>query len=165
MANESLNVKRNFEAEVESALETGQTLTVDWQGVHFDPAAVVDGDPAVTAYITPRSLGYTASPTRKNTRRELWTFQFTINVLVGFDQYKSAINTTHRIWEIIDLIETVFGQLDLAVIDLEGDGSTELFRLRFSEGDPNMLPVGGNEDADTPRWQVAALTYSAFVAT
>lgn len=165
MANESRNVKENFELRVETQLETLQSLAVAWQGLHFDPAAVNAGSAKINDYIKPRSLGFTAAPARRTKRREEWTFQFTISVLVGFDEFDNQINTTHRIWEIIDLIEAVFGQFDLPIIDLAGDLVTELFILRFDEGSPNMLPSSGDEGVDKPRWQNAALTYNAFVAT
>ena len=165
MANENLNIKRNFEARVASELETGQSLVVGWQGVHFDPAAVNAGSAKVNDYIKPRSLGFTPAAARRTKRREEWTFQFMISVLVGFNEFSNQINTTHRIWEISDLIEAVFGQFDLAIIDLAGDGFTELFTLRFDEGDLVLLPGGGDEDDSKPRWQNAAMTYNAFVAT
>lgn len=165
MANESRNVKQNFEARVATQLETGQSLTVGWQGIHFDPAAVNAGSAKIDDFIKPRSLGYTAAAARRTKRREEWTFQFTISVLVGFNEFNNQVNTTHRIWDIADLIEAVFGQFDLAIIDLAGDGVTELFILRFGEGDLVMLPSGGDESAEAPRWQSAAVTYNAFVAT
>lgn len=165
MANENKNVKISFEAWVAAQLETGQSLTVNWQGTQFDPAAVDTGASKNTAYITPRSLGKTSGAARRTKRRELWLFQFTISVLVGFDEFNQEINDTHRLWEIADLIEAEFGQYDLAVLDYGGGGEEELFRLRFEEMDLRMLPSSGNEDESSPRWQNAAMSVSAWVIT
>ena len=166
MANENKNVKISFEAWVAAQLETGQSLTVAWQGTQFDPAAVDEGAPKITAYITPMSLGKTSGAARRTKRRELWLFQFTISVLVGFDEFNQQINDTHRIWELADLIEAEFGQYDLAVNDHGGGNpDTELFRLRFEEMDVRMLPSSGSEDDDAPRWQSAAGSVNAWVIT
>ncbi len=164
-ATDDRNVKQSFETWVASQLETGQSLTVAWQGTHFDPAAVDPGAVKITEYIIPRSLGKTSGAARRTEKRELWQFQFTVRVLVGFDQFNVAINDTHRIWTLGGLIENVFGQYDLAVLDYAGGGLEELFRLRFEEPNYVMLPGDGDEDEDAPRWQNAAMTVGAWIIT
>lgn len=164
MANETKNVKISFEERVRTQLESGQSLTIDWEGTLDDPAHVAEGADAKTEFVRVRSLGFTPSPTRNGDRRELWTFQFDINVLVGFDRSGTPVNTTHRKWEMFDLIEAAFGQHDLAVLDYASDQS-ELFRLRFGEG--ALAPVGGGgpapEDPELPRWERSAATYEAWL--
>ena len=137
MANEMLNVKKSFEIRVAAQLEI--STSIDWQGTVFNAQAV-------TEWVEPRLLGETSTAMRKGERFELWTAQFNCYARTGFDEFGAQRETTHRVWELADLVLTAFGQHDLAVLD-HADGETpEIFRLRFDEGSVTPVPASGVVD-------------------
>lgn len=137
MANETLNVKKSFENRVAAQLEI--STSIDWQGTDFDAQAV-------TEWIEPRLLGQTPSAMRRGERFELWAAQFNCYARTGFDEFGAQRETTHRVWELADLVLAEFGQHDLAVLDHATGGTPEIFRLRFDEGSVNPVPASGVVD-------------------
>lgn len=110
MANETLHVKIAFETRVKSQL--GAETAIDYDGSDFDTAAV-------TEWIRPRLLGYSPigeSGVQVGTRRELWTFSVDVFAKVGL-----AGETTHRVWELVDLLRAAFDRHNLSVLDYSDD--------------------------------------------
>lgn len=140
MADDTLNVKKSFEARVAAQLEIA--TSIDWQDTDFDAEVANE-------WIEPRLLGHTPSPARRGERFERWTAQFNCYARTGFDEFKVQKNPTHRLWELVDLVIAAFRQHDLAILDHAAGGTPEIFRLRFDEGSVNAIPASGGVDTDT----------------
>lgn len=134
MADETRDVVVSFEKRVESELSD---FSIHWQGTDFDEQSETGTD--IQEWIQAGLLGFTGSPTRNGERAELWTADFNAYSRMDDDSAKG----TRRVWEIADAVLTAFGQHDLDVGNWgSGDGTTEIGRLRFSEGNVTPVPSG-----------------------
>lgn len=119
MADESKNVKVSIEDRINTDLGS---LAIDWPGTDFDS----DG---VTEWLQPDVLGYSPRATRLSERFEFWTLSINCYARTG-----PGGETTHRIWELLDLILAAFDQVTMAVKDwAAADPKPTLSYLRFSE--------------------------------
>ena len=114
MANETKHVKESFERYIKTQM-AGET-DVDYAGTDFNTSSVSE-------WIRPRVLGYTPileSGTQTGIRREAWTFSVDVFVKVGL-----AGETTHRAYELVDLLKAAFDRIALSVQDWAGDEEEE----------------------------------------
>ena len=159
MAYNTANVKTSIEVYFDEQLSGSSSI--DIAGTEFDTSAV-------TEWFEPRILGFSSVPSRKNDRTEFWTFS--VNCFA-----KTPTETTHRVWELVDLVLVQFAQKDLAVLNYDGDALTTLFYIRFDEGDVNVVPnevrtPAGSRDAGKQvnaelRLQQVNVTFTAALIT
>jgi hypothetical protein len=125
MSDEAKDVKISIEDRINSQLGS---VTLDWAGTDID----LDG---VTSWIQPDVLGYSARPTRLSNRFEFWTISFNCYARTG-----AGGETTHKVWELVDMILTAFDQVTMAIKDWSaGDPKPTVAYLRFTEG--NVTPI------------------------
>ena len=114
MANETKHVKESFERRVKDQM--ADETDIDYAGTKFDTGNHSE-------WIRPRVLGYSPvgeSGTQEGVRRELWTFSVDIFVKVGL-----AGETTHRAYEIADLLRAAFDRHNLVIYDWADDEQQE----------------------------------------
>ena len=114
MANETKHVKESFERYIKTQM-SGET-DIDYAGKPFNT-----GD--YSEWIRPRWLGYTPileSGTQNGVRREAHTFSVDVFVKVGL-----AGESTHRAYEIVDLLKAAFDRIALSVQDWADDEQQE----------------------------------------
>ena len=158
MADETRNVKVSIEDYFDEQLAT--EAAIDFQGTEFKTEDV-------TEWFEPRLLGRSSVPSRRSARTEFWTFS--VNCFT-----QTPTETIHRVWELVDAVLGKFAQLDLAILNYS-DTQQELFRLRFDEGDVNVVPnasrtAAGFRTADkqintTLLLQQVNVTFSAALIT
>ena len=129
MANETKNVKMSIEDRVRDVIEGGGVA------VHYD-GTTFDSD-ALTEWVEPRIIGVVTTPSRAGMRKEGWLLN--VNCYVRRDDM-AAEPTTHRVWELVDLVLSAFDQLDLAIVDWLDTQKPTLFYARFNEGSVNHIP-------------------------
>ena len=128
MANETKHVHESFERRIKEQM-AGVT-DVDYAGRKFNTGNY-------TEWIRPRVLGYTPiseSGTQVGIRREAWTFSIDVFVKVGL-----AGETTHRAYEIADLLKAAFDRHNLIVRDWANDELQEAL-CYFSRADVTPVP-------------------------
>lgn len=131
MSDETKDVKISIEDRINSQLGS---VTLDWPGLDTD----LDG---VTSWIQPDVLGYSTRPTRSANRFEFWTVTFNVYTRTG-----PGGETTHKVWELVDLILAAFDQVTVAVKDWSAaDPKPTLAYLRFTEGD--VIPITPPDEA------------------
>ena len=129
MSDETKDVKISIEDRINTQLAA---ITLDWPGLDID----LDG---VTAWIAPDVFGYSARPTRTANRFEFWTVSFNC-----FSRTGPGGETTHKVWELVDLILAAFDQVTMAVKDWSAaDPKPTLSYLRFFEGDVTPITPPG----------------------
>lgn len=131
MADETKNVKISFENRVNVQL-AGQNI--HWQGADFDPGAV-------THWIEPRVLGCIPAPSRLATRDERW--QFNVNV---YAKTGPGGQTTHKVWELADLLVTAFDQITFPLQNWAGIGDPTIGYIRCSEVEVIPIPAQGGRE-------------------
>ena len=152
MAFSTANVKTSIEVYTDTQL-SGAT-SIDISGTEFDTSAV-------TEWIEPRILGFSSVPSRKSDRTEFWTFS--VNCFA-----KTPTETTHRAWELVDLVLVEFSQKDLAILNYDGDALSTLFYIRFDEGDVNQVDIRqaqGQPIGAQLRLQQVNVTFTAALIT
>lgn len=152
MAFNTANVKTSIEVYADAQLSGDASL--DIAGTEFDTSAVTD-------WFEPRILGLSSVPSRKNDRTEFWTFS--VNCFA-----KTPTETTHRVWELADLVLVAFGQKDLAILNYDGVADTTLFFIRFDEGDVNWIDAEVMDNkpiAAQLRLQQVNVTFTAALIT
>ena len=131
MSDETKDVKISIEDRINTELAA---ITLHWPGLDID----LDG---VTAWIAPDVLGYSAAPSRSSERFEIWTISFNCFTRTG-----PGGETTHKVWEMVDVIIGAFDQVTMAVKDWSAaDPKPTLSYLRFSEA--QVTPISAPEGA------------------
>jgi hypothetical protein len=114
VANETKHVKESFERRVKDQMAS--VTDIDYAGSKFDSANHSE-------WIRPRVLGYSPvleSGTQAGIRREAWTFSIDVFAKVGL-----AGETTHRAYELADLLKAAFDRHDLVIYDWADDEQQE----------------------------------------
>lgn len=141
MANETKNVKISTERRVETQLEPD--LTIHWPAIEFDADAL-------TEWIQPRVTGMVSGIAPKGERRESWILDVNCFHRIS-DQTQDS---THRIWEIVDLVIAAFAQVDMPVKDWADPALPVLFYVRWNEGSVTNVPQPVSPKGDTITQQV-----------